>query len=90
MAYYPTPRVEENACEALGLATSNPLVAVPLEDLISTLNVAMEEASCLTLKPKRNPHPRGVNWWNKECDATHTAGRLTTTFTEHCKATTDL
>ena len=72
-AYYPTPGAEANACRALGPAISSPPIATPLEDLIKTLDDAMNKASHLTLEPKCNPHPKGVNWWNEECDAAHTA-----------------
>jgi len=74
LAYYPTLGAEANACEALGPAISSPLIATPLENLIKTLDNAMEEASHLTLEPKCNPYPKGIDWWNNECDAAHTAG----------------
>ncbi len=50
----------------------------------------MAEASRLMLEPKRNPHPKGIDWWNEECNATHTTGQLATTFTERYKATINL
>jgi hypothetical protein len=30
---------------------------------------AIDTANRKNLKPKRNPNPRGVHWWNEECTA---------------------
>ena len=61
-ANYLTPGAEANICGALGPTTSSPPIATSLEDLIKTLNNTMTEASRLTLEPKCNPYPKGVNW----------------------------
>ncbi len=43
-----------------------------IDQLLNHLNHAIKEASHLMLKPKRNPYPKGVDWWNKECSYAHT------------------
>jgi hypothetical protein len=38
-----------------------------LETAIHRLDTAIETACKESLEPRRNPHPRGVPWWNDEC-----------------------
>jgi hypothetical protein len=36
---------------------------------LKAFNHAIDAANWKNLKPKRNPDPRGVRWWNEECTA---------------------
>jgi hypothetical protein len=36
---------------------------------LKAFNYAINTANRKNLKPKRNPDPRGVHWWNEECTA---------------------
>ena len=39
---------------------------------LKAFDTAIETASKMTLKPRKNPDPRGVKWWNDECTAART------------------
>src|SRR5216683_2858758 len=48
-----------------------------LHACITALDHAIETASQQNLEPRRNPHPKGVRWWNKQCSVAQTATRCT-------------
>jgi len=91
-AYYLTSRAEANAYGVPDPVTSNPLIAaqLTLPTLLAMFNANLNKACCLTLEHKRNLDPQGLAWWNDECNLTHTAVCLATTYTTWMQANRDL
>jgi hypothetical protein len=44
-----------------------------LNTLITNFDTHIQAACKATLKPRRNPHPKGARWWMEECTHLHTA-----------------
>jgi hypothetical protein len=44
-----------------------------LNILINNFDTHIQAACKATLKPRRNPHPKGARWWTDECTRLHTA-----------------
>jgi len=44
-----------------------------LDTLITDFDTLIQTTCKATLKPQRNPHPKGARWWTDECTRLHTA-----------------
>jgi len=48
-----------------------------LDSLITDFDTLIQTTCKTTLKPRRNPHPKGARWWTDECTRLHTAAQST-------------
>jgi hypothetical protein len=46
-----------------------------LDTLFADFDSLIQTTCKATLKPRRNPHPKGARWWMDECTRLHTAAR---------------
>jgi hypothetical protein len=46
-----------------------------LDTLLADFDTHIQAACKATLKPRRNPHPKGARWWTDECTRLHTIAR---------------
>jgi hypothetical protein len=46
-----------------------------LNTLITDFDSLIQTACKATLKPQRNPHPKGAKWWTDKCTHLHTTAR---------------
>ena len=54
-----------------------PAPTASLQDLLDDFDHLVQAACKETLKPCRNPHPKGAKWWTDECTRLHTVVHTT-------------
>jgi hypothetical protein len=76
--YNADPKLKEDWQKQFKDLANNRLPAPDdLNTLIADFDSLIQTACKATLKPRRNPHPKGARWWTDECTRLHTAARST-------------
>ena len=88
--YNTDPKLKDDWQQAFKqlIATHQPADNVQdLDTLITDFDTHIQAACKATLKPRRNPHPKGARWWTDKCTRLHTAARATPPGSERKVAT---